>query len=151
MRVLFIIYIFLFSLYSYAQQVDLHQEKKIPINFSELPEPVQIVFNDTHERHTTDNGKDLFSGLVNPEFTSLDTSITFEDVSIEGKSGVRPGIRIFKLNDIEFTLAWNANREQPPFIVYKGILYYTIEKNIYSEKQIKSARCEYIDLNKYLE
>lgn len=151
MRFLFIIYIFLFSLCSYAQQVDLHQEEKISISFSELPEPVQIVFDNTHERHTTENGKDFFSGLVNPEFTCLDTTIVFEDASIQGKAGVRPGIRIFKLNNIEFTLTWNANREQPPFIVYKGILYFTIEKNIYSEKQIKSARCEYIDLNKYLE
>jgi len=133
-----------------AQEIDLHKEKKNQISYSQLPKVVQLAFFNAYNRDTTDQGKVFMSGRVEPEFVNLDSKVTFVNESIQGKSGVRPGVRVFVLNNKKFQLAWNGNRENPPFIFYDGKIYYSIEMNVWSEEDIKSAQCEYIDISKYL-
>ena len=133
-----------------AQEINLHTETKVNISYAQLPLSVQNAFNKAHRRDTVGNGQIYMSGWVEPTFINLDTNTSFVDQSIEGKSGVRPGIRIFVLNKKKFVLAWNGNRENPPFIFYDGKIYYSIEMNINSEEDIKSAQCEFIDISKYL-
>jgi hypothetical protein len=137
------------SLAACSQLVDLHQESKVEINYSDLPKPVQVAFDAAFERGRRD-GSEFLSGLVHPEFINLDLTIAGFSKNVAGKAGVKPGSRCFRLGGIDFILAWNANRENPPFIHYQGKIYYTIEKKLNSQAGINAAKCESADIQKYL-
>ena len=93
------------------------------LEFNDLPEEVKNIYLNQWKPSPWDTFEK--NGYV-INLDSITSSFKYENTSI---TGLRPGAKIFIINDEIFYLKRNSNKEQPPFILSNGNIYFLLARN----------------------
>ncbi|WKD84762.1 hypothetical protein KCTC32516_00096 [Polaribacter huanghezhanensis] len=93
------------------------------LEFNDLPDEIKNIYLNQWKPNAWDtfekNGYVINLDSINYDFKYNNTAIT----------GVRPGAKIFTVNNKSFFLKRNSNKEQPPFILKNKNIYFQLSRN----------------------
>ncbi|OJJ13884.1 hypothetical protein BKI52_45230 [marine bacterium AO1-C] len=153
---IFVLFLCLSGCYTKIEGVNLHRLQKVALTFKQLPTDVQEKFLNFKlmEIIPRDTTKPYPAYIEAFNFDSSKVQLKFKN--IPSNFPFYKGKKVFTIGTKKFTLKWNGNRENRPFILKGKKLYYsasmlgTNQLGAYKSEELKASTFEYVDLKRYL-